>query len=471
MKTLLPRLFLAILLAIAAQTSLADSSGKLLACAKGGYAKENKAPAYLSRQLFGANMLFFSEQDRLRARPEYQEKNLASGFGALRFPGGTVADNYHWARGETDNPRRYPIEHRRSDDDLSFDEFMAMAKSMNAEPSIVLNYLSWVEKNRLDDGYKEAADWLRYANIEKKYGVKYWELGNEVYYFTAGKHINVRARDYARDYKAMKKVLRAIDPSIQLGAVMPQKLDMVAKFDNNRWWDAFLDEVGGELDYIVLHDYPPLTNDEYIAGGTTIPELLQLARQKVASKIGHAVPVHVTEWNIAQWDKKGKHGFIERDSVWQGLFVAESLLDFAVNDVRLAMFWPLRSQDGVGLFSNNAQKYFASGQIFKLLAPYQGQQVLFDCRDQGVRVTRLAQAPGSEAGALLIINKGAAQPIDAASLAGAKARITGLSTFTPENGTYGVKTYSDTEFKALSAKNGSSYAMPSGSLFIFKLSK
>ncbi|MDO9106800.1 MAG: hypothetical protein Q7U57_17800 [Methylovulum sp.] len=467
MNIMRAKIILAMSLSIVTNLAVADISGMLLACAKGGYAKENRPPAYLNKQVFGANMLFFSEQDTLRGNPSYQEKMRAGGFGSLRFPGGTVADNYHWATGETVHPTRRPVRHIRSDNDLSFDEFIALSKDRAAEPSIVLNYLSWAEKNQLEAGYKEAASWVNYANLEKNYGVKYWELGNEVYYFTAGKHINVRARAYARDYKAMEKLLHGIDAKVQLGAAMPQKLHWTAQSDSEPWWDAFLDEVGGDLDYIVLHNYSPLTVDAYLAGGTGFPELLQSLRRTVKDKIGHTVPIHVTEWNIGEWDKR----FIAGDSVWQGLYVAETLLDFSVNDVRLATFWPLRSKNGYGLFSNDGQQYFAGGQVFKLLAPYQGQQVLFDCSNPTLRIARLAESQGNAGGALIMINKGPAQQIDIAALLGNDDSIAGLSTFVADNGKYIVKAYLTTELKAFGANNSKPYLIPSESLVIFKLNK
>jgi hypothetical protein len=155
--------------------------------------------------------------------------------------------------------------------------------------------------------------------------------------------------------------------------------------------------------------------------------------------------------------------------VWHGLFVAESLLDMAANDVRLATFWPLRSKDKFGLFSNDMKQHLASGYVFKLLTPYQDQHFLFDCQDQGLRVTRLTKNVGSEEGTLVAINKGIAQQIDIAAIVGENSRITGLSTLTAAVDKYSIKEYSDAEFKGLSAK--ASYAVPSGALFIFKLSK
>ena len=465
MKSIFLTLGSVVALSIAAACAVADDSADMQACAKKSMAGDHR----FARQVMGANTLFFSENDRIRAEPHYRPNMASEGFGALRFPGGVVADNYHWAAGKTDNPRRRPQGHAGSDNDLSFDEFIALSKTLNAEPTVVLNYLSWVEKNRFDGALQEASSWVKYANIEKAYGVKYWELGNEVYAYLPAEHATVQARVYAQHYKAMKKALRAIDATVQLGAAMPQKLGLVAKVDHSPWWDSFLSEVGADLDYIVLHDYPPLTVNDYVSGGTGFPELLQNARAIVKAKLGHEVPFHITEWNIALWDKGDKRNLLERDSVWQGLFVAESLLDFSTGGVRLATFWPLRSKEGAGLFSNDTRRYFAGGQVFKLLAPYQDSPIRYDCHTKTLRMTRIDGNGKTDGGALVVINRGVAQHIDIPAILAGNVRITGLSTLTADAGGYTAKAYSEGEFKALSEKSAGSYLFPMGALFIFKL--
>lgn len=458
-------LILSVLAGCAAAGDIADMQTDMQSCAQ----KNTAQDARFASQVMGANTLFFSENDRVRAQAHYLGNIASEGFGALRFPGGVVADNYHWATGKTDNPQRRPKGHAGADNDLSFDEFIALSKTLDAEPSIVLNYLSWVEKNRFDGALQEAAGWVKYANIEKAYGVKYWELGNEVYAYLPAEHTTVQARTYAQHYKAMKKALRAIDATVQLGAAMPQKLGLIAKVDKELWWDVFLSEVGSDLDYIVLHDYPPLTVDDYIAGGTGFSEWLQNVRQIVRTKLGHEVPLHVTEWNIAQWDKNGKRALLERDSVWQGLFVAESLLDFSIDGVRLATFWPLRSEAGAGLFSNDTERYFASGQVFKLLAPYRNSPFRYDCHAKTARIARFDSNGKTDGGALIVINRGAEQRLDIPAILGDNVRILGLSTFTAAAGGYAVTAYSDAAFKALGIKKGVPYPFPPASLFIFKL--
>jgi hypothetical protein len=60
---------------------------------------------------------------------------------------------------------------------------------------------------------QDSADWVRYANIEKKYNIVNWEMGNEEYLA----YTNVA--DYLRDAKAHCSAMKAVDPSIKCGIV------------------------------------------------------------------------------------------------------------------------------------------------------------------------------------------------------------------------------------------------------------
>jgi len=462
--------YLLVLLTIVTSISgqcFADASG-LQQCAQRSQGRATGS--YFSRHVFGANMLFFAEPDALRKQPGYLSMLKPLGLGSLRFPGGVVADNYHWATGKVDDPARRPVGHVGSAEDLDFDEFMTVAKNMAAEPSIVLNYLSWVGKGQLQQGFDEAANWVRYANLQKGYGVKFWEFGNEVFAYVPSKHITVKAADYARDYKAMKKVLRAIDPTIQLGAAMHHKLHFTAKGDNRQWWGTFLREAGDEVDYLVVHNYPAMTVDDYVSGGTPYLELLQKIRADVKRATGRDIPIHITEWNIALTDDNGQKGLIDRESSWHGLFVADALLDLSLGDVRMATFWPLRSEKSAGLLSKDDKHHFISGDVFKLLAPYEGQAIIFDCNDRATRMTRLSGNGANDGGSLIVINRGAQQALDLQAVIGKNARLVSLSTLTTAAGQgYAVKNQSASDLEKLNAK-AAVYSLPPGSLSVFKLS-
>ena len=96
-----------------------------------------------------------------------------AGATVLRYPGGSTSDDYHWqTHSLTDGGYLVPGD--------NFDGFMGVAQAAGATPVITVNYGSNAAGTGGGDP-SEAAAWVDYANNVKHYGVKYWEIGNEIY--------------------------------------------------------------------------------------------------------------------------------------------------------------------------------------------------------------------------------------------------------------------------------------------------
>ena len=122
---------------------------------------------------------------------------------ALRFPGGSASDDYHWATNVSGNNTWQWA--------TSFDKFANVALPTGAQVFITVNYGSGTPA--------EAADWVRYSNITKGYGFKYWEVGNENY-GTWENDINNRPHDpqtYATRFRDFYTQMKAVDPTIRIG--------------------------------------------------------------------------------------------------------------------------------------------------------------------------------------------------------------------------------------------------------------
>jgi hypothetical protein len=84
---------------------------------------------------------------------------------ALRFPGGSIADQYHWASNTSVTASwLWPT---------SFKNFMHVATNLQAQVVITVNYGSGTPE--------EAAAWVRCANVTNHCKFQYWEIGNENY--------------------------------------------------------------------------------------------------------------------------------------------------------------------------------------------------------------------------------------------------------------------------------------------------
>lgn len=183
-------------------------------------------------------------------------KDLKPAF--IRWPGGNVAQDYHWQWGvgpRDSRPVWTNLSWKNDEEPSEFgtDEFISFARAVGAEPSITVN----VEGRGAT--VEEAAAWVEYCNgpADSKYGalraanghpasygVKYWEIGNEIWGEWVRGHSD--AETYARNLNRYAAAMRAVDPTIKL----------IAVGDNNMAWNrTILQSAGSRLDYLAVHHY------------------------------------------------------------------------------------------------------------------------------------------------------------------------------------------------------------------------
>jgi alpha-N-arabinofuranosidase len=176
----------------------------------------------------------------------------------IRWPGGNVAQDYHWMWGVGPRDARttwvnLAWRNEAEPSDFGTDEFVAFCRIVGAEPSITVN----VEGRGATA--EEAAAWVEYCNgpATSKYGrmraanghpepfgVKYWEVGNEIWGDWVRGHSD--AETYARNYNRYQAAMRAVDPTIKL----------VGCGDNDMAWNrTVLRIAGSHMDYLAIHHY------------------------------------------------------------------------------------------------------------------------------------------------------------------------------------------------------------------------
>lgn len=226
----------------------------------------------------------------------------------LRWPGGNFVSGYHWTDGIgpiEDRPKRPELAWKSVEPNtFGTDDFIKYCRALGAEPYICVNMgtgtqdeaMAWVE-------YCNGTLDTHYANLRRKYGnpdpygVKYWGLGNEIYGPWQIGHKN--AEDYAKAALEFAKVMKWIDPTIELVACGAQHVD----------WDwEVLRKVGKLSSYISAHFYwlPEKDSDPHytIAAGpyhaeeylVTLAGLIKAARRE--QKIDHEIKIAVDEWNV-----------------------------------------------------------------------------------------------------------------------------------------------------------------------------
>ncbi len=219
-----------------------------------------------------------------------------AGVRMMRYPGGSYGDGYHWQT-NTVSGGGYVAP------GTDFDSFMHTVGAMNAQAILIANYGTGTPQ--------EAAGWVRYANVTKGYGVKYWEIGNEVYgngYYGADweldDHADKSPSAYAHNLVDYAKAMKAVDPTIKIGAVLTLPGGwpdgVVASGDSGDWNQTVLPIVGPYTDFVIVHYYPngPTSAADSLQQIQSLPAQLAQVRQEIdqyAGQNGPHIGIAVTE--------------------------------------------------------------------------------------------------------------------------------------------------------------------------------
>jgi alpha-N-arabinofuranosidase len=223
----------------------------------------------------------------------------------IRWPGGNVAQDYHWGWGVGPRDGR-PLwvnlswKNEPEPSDFGTDEFVAFSRAVGAEPSLTVN----VEGRGATP--EEAAAWVEYCNgpatsrhgalraangHPAPYGVRYWEIGNEIWGDWVRGHSD--AESYARNYRRYVDAMRRVDSTIRFIAVGGN--DMA-------WNRTVLRRVGRDVDYLALHHY--FGSDSAQRDLRTLmahPLDYERFYHEVARVAGEAVPGHRIRLAINEW--------------------------------------------------------------------------------------------------------------------------------------------------------------------------
>ena len=312
---------------------------------------------------FGVNALFWIEDDAARADGKIGKYLKEMPCRLMRYPGGEVADNFHWRTNLLDSNRDFPKE--EGPDELEFDEFMAWLAEIGAEPILVVNLESGFLRGDVEAGVREAAEWVRYANVEKGYGVRYWEIGNES--DLKGTRYPLTSREYADALVRFSKAMKAVDPSIKIGALGPRDTqhstyldqlspDELAAFRNLpkgkrkgpisdllngralrevSWWDTVTEIAKGHFDFAIIHQYSsPHTYEAFVQNPITEGEAVATLHRYFEKRLGQRIPIALTEWNTNKGSKARGIG--------KAMMLSEKIIGYLEGGVDMACFWPLR---------------------------------------------------------------------------------------------------------------------------------
>jgi hypothetical protein len=267
---------------------------------------------------------------------------------ALRFPGGSASDEYHWATNLSDGSSVQWA--------TDFDSFESTAQQVTPVPQV------YITANYGSGTPAEAAAWVQDANVTHHWGVKYWEIGNEMY-GSWENDTNNRPHDpvtYANRFVQFWTAMKAIDPTIKIGAVAVTGEDSFANYsdevvtnprtgETHSGWTpvllATLAQLGVTPDYLIYHRYeqnPGQENDTaLLTSAVTWPNDAADLRQQLSDYLGAAgagVELDCTENNSVS-SNPGK----QTTSLVNGLYLADSLGNILQTEFNSLVWWDLRN--------------------------------------------------------------------------------------------------------------------------------
>jgi hypothetical protein len=257
----------------------------------------------------------------------------AAGMKVVRYPGGGYADGYHWQTNTVDGGYVAP--------NTDFDTFMGTVRAAGAQPILTANYGSGTPA--------EAAAWVKYANVTKGYGAKYWEIGNEIYgngeygaTWENDTHSSHSATTYADNLLQYISAMKAVDHTIKIGAVLTTPGawpdGITGTGDSMDWNHTVLSIAGPKVDFVVVHHYPIGTSEADLLGKpqAEIPGMAATLRSLINQYAGGNaanVGIAVTEANANAY----------KDTAPNGLFAPDEYLTWMENGAFTLDWWNLHN--------------------------------------------------------------------------------------------------------------------------------
>jgi alpha-L-arabinofuranosidase len=246
------------------------------------------------------------------------------GVTIVRYPGGNFLSGYNWEDGVgpvAERPRRLDLAWFSTETNaFGANEFIEWCRKVGVEPMFGVNLGT--------RGLDEARRFVEYCNhpsgtalsdLRRKHGydkphdVKFWCLGNEM---DGPWQIGAKtATEYGRLAHETAKVMRWVDPSIELAACGSSNRDMSTYA---RWEYEVLDHCFDHVDFISLHTYftnPHDSTEEFLGNiellDFFIKEVAAIADAVAATRrSSKRIMLSLDEWNV--WYKARSHSDLRK---------------------------------------------------------------------------------------------------------------------------------------------------------------
>ena len=320
----------------------------------------------VNKRLLGNNTQWVDRGDELlkegtaELSPSMLDKVLELKPTVLRYPGGSLADLYHWENGmgEVQNRKKSRRFHGNGEDTILFGtkEFLTLCQLIGAEPILTANIVTAPPA--------ETARWLKKINVERLNSDKgellpkvgFMELGNEPYLIDDNqKELALTAKQYADKANKLIAALREVDPSVKLGVPLrSDDFDGMPVTPMPGFNVEVLGAIEGPIDFVALHntyfpflwgDIPSNKEQTYLAAMAAVnvvsKDLDRTRKQLKKYRKESHIPLAITEMNSMFSIGRGESDeYIQ--TLTGAMYIADLLGLFAQEpDILMANFWSL----------------------------------------------------------------------------------------------------------------------------------
>jgi hypothetical protein len=346
----------------------------------------------ISKYLTGSHFVYAYEADWIYEKDVIIDWMKRAKVGVIRYPGGTVTENWHWndlngyafehhvkeltgesGTADTWSPKYRPLPKRSPKDFMDVDEYMAICKRVGADAMLGINIHSGDTYRTSDDSKAEARHLAEYCK-HKGYDVKFFYIGNEGY--TNGFY----GQKYATAIDQYAAILKKVYPNAQIIADWKYGPRDKKRFEHS----LELIRMSKSIDIMEYHEkwgddwglYSGRTRDEWLGQKpflykgqfTEFYQRFDENNQKLGRNVKHA---H-NEWGLGgMTDNKNAYDFT--------LLKADFFIELFRHQTYMASCWNLNmgpKSARVFLTENGQVKLMPPALVYEMVATAMGSHLI-----------------------------------------------------------------------------------------------